>query len=238
MGEKWLEMLQTGLEELGLVYQEQQIEQLQQFMATLLDYNRRTNLTAIADPEEVVVKHFLDSLAAARHIPPDSSVIDVGTGGGFPGIPLKIVMPSLQAVLIDSVRKKVDFLRLALGRLGLEDIVAYHARAEDLGQDSRFRGQFYISLSRAVSALRILLEYQLPFLREGGLALIYKARGIEDEVSEAANAMGVLGGRLREVVELHVPYLQAQRQLLIIEKIGPTPGKYPRRAGMPGKRPL
>lgn len=234
----WQEILKRGLQLLHLEFNDRQKEELEIYLKLLIDFNRRINLTSIDEPREIVVKHFLDSLVAFKHIPPHSSVIDIGTGGGFPGIPLKILQPSLQMVLIDSVKKKIDFLNLVIQKLGLKNIEAYHVRAEELGHDDRFREQFDICLSRAVSSLSVLLEYQLPLLKEGGLSIIYKARGVEQEVKEAEEALNILGGRVLEIEPQDVPFLQAERNLILIKKIRKTPARYPRRPGMPEKRPL
>lgn len=201
------------------------------YLAELIGWNKNFNLTSITDPEKIRQKHFEDSLLLLRTFQlTNESVVDVGAGAGFPGIPLKIACPGIKLTLIDSVRKKVEFLKCIINVLDLKDTEAVWARAEDFAAKSRER--FDLAVSRAVAKLNILCEYCLPLVKVGGVFIAYKGVEIEEEAEEAANAIEVLGGKLKETKKF------PSRSLVIIEKAKATPLKYPRRAGMAKKKPL
>jgi len=212
----------------------------EKYYGLLLSWNEKMNLTAITAYDEVIEKHFVDSLTIVKAIDMEkcTTLIDIGTGAGFPGIPLKIVFPHLQVVLVDSLEKRISFLKEVINTLQLQDIVAIHERAENLGKDERYREQFDLCVSRAVSNLSTLSEYCLPFVRNGGKFVSYKGKQVDDEVDKAKRTWEELGGELKEVMTFQLPESKEDRALVIIEKVNATPEKYPRKAGIPEKRPL
>ncbi len=218
-------------------------EMLNQFIHyrnQLLEWNSQFNLTAIRTPEEIETKHFMDSLSILLTLQKYQvkSLIDIGTGAGFPGIPLKIVDPSLKLVLVESVEKKANFCRHIIQTLNLEDAGVVVERAETIGQDKAYREQFDCAAARAVAALPVLLEYLLPLVHVGGIVIAQKSAAVEDEIKQAKNACAVLGGGTMQVEPIIIPGLDAERALVIIEKVKPTPAAYPRRVGLPAKKPL
>ena len=218
-----------------------QIEQFNQYFELLVQWNEKINLTTITEYNEVVKKHFLDScLLLKLYSVKDfigKSIIDVGTGGGFPGIPLSIMMPNTNFVLMDSLNKRIDFLKKVVDILKLSNVKLVHGRAEDLGQDCAYREQFDICVSRAVAALPLLLEYCSPFIRKEGCLYLYKSKKVNEEIRDSENALHLLNCKIRDNIELvnEDDYL---RYLLEIEKVDHTPNKYPRKAGKPKKKPL
>ena len=206
----------------------------------LLEWNQKFNLTAIRAPEEIESKHFMDSLSLlpSLHSYQVHSLIDIGTGAGFPGIPLKIVEPSLELVLVESVEKKASFCQHIIDSLQLTDARVVIARAEALGQDKAYREQFDGAVARAVASLPVLLEYLLPLVRVGGIVIAQKSSSVEEEIRLAKNACVSLGGGKMKIEPVSIPGLDATRNLVSIEKVKPTPPIYPRRAGLPAKKPL
>lgn len=199
----------------------------------LTERNEKVNLTAITDPDEIRVKHFTDSLAAIDLIKTGATVLDIGSGAGFPGIPLKIARDDISVTLLDSVNKKVAFMNEVIADLGLKNIEAVHARIEDFPH----KGEFDVAVSRAVAELTTLAEYALPFVKVGGTFVAYKSEKAEAEAAAAGNAVALLGGRLREIREVNVaPGLT--RKLIVVDKIDPTPLKYPRGKNLPRLKPL
>jgi 16S rRNA (guanine527-N7)-methyltransferase len=236
-----MEKLISGAVRLGIVLTSRQLEQFQAYYQELVDWNQRFNLTAIVDYQEVQIKHFLDSLTVnlvlATNIP-GLRVIDVGSGAGLPGVPLKIVWPQIHLTLLESVAKKTTFLDYLVGKLGLEDVEVITGRAEDVAHLSAYREQFDVAISRGVAGMATLSELCLPFCRIAGIFIAQKKGDIEQEMSQADRAMALLCGRLREVKLVELPELADNRHLVVIEKIAATPPRYPRRPGIPGKRPL
>ena len=207
------------------------------YIKELLEWNQQFNLTTITDPKEIKIKHFEDSLAILQAVQlTNQSMIDVGTGAGFPGIPLKIKCPDIKLTLLEATKKKIEFLRYIVSKLKLESVKIICGRAEDIAKEQR--GLFDIAVSRAVAKLNILCEYCLPFVKVGGLFVAYKEYQIEEEVNKAINAIQILGGKLLEIKKVRLPNSEIIRSLVIIEKVCPTPHKYPRRAGMAKKKPL
>jgi 16S rRNA (guanine527-N7)-methyltransferase len=205
----------------------------------LIEWNLRFNLTAIVDPREIVIKHFLDSLSAARSIPPGPlKLIDVGAGAGLPGLPLKIARPAISLTLLEATRKKCDFLKAVIDDLQLTEVQVINARAEEAGRLEEHREQYDVSVARGVAEMPTLLEYLLPFVKVGGLAVAQKSREVLPDVQHAELALTTLGGKLRDIVSVSVPQLNEVRYLVIVEKIDRTPEKYPRRVGVPTKKPL
>ncbi len=236
-----MDKLRSGARQLGLELNAQQLEQFQTYYEELIAWNQRMNLTTITTYEDVQVKHFLDSLTVALALkpptPPDFPVIDVGTGAGLPGIPLKILWPQIRLVLLEATAKKTVFLHHIITKLGLKGVAVVGGRAEELAHQSQYREQFGLVLSRAVARLATLVELALPFCAIGGHLVAQKQGNIDEEVKEAERAIGLLGGKGGGVAEIPLAELATHR-LVIIEKIAPTPEKHPRRPGLPARRPL
>ena len=219
---------------------DKQAEQLTIFYHMLTEKNQVMNLTAITDFRQVVYRHFLDSVYGGKYISTDKggSLIDIGTGAGFPGIPLKICYPALQVTLMDSLNKRIGFLKEVIQELGLTDIDAVHSRAEDLGRNSSYREQYDWAVSRAVANLSTLSEYCIPFVKKGGYFISYKSGGTEEEAVAAEAAVRILGGEKPEVFSFYLPGTDIGRKFYVIKKKAPTPAKYPRKAGLPAKEPI
>ena len=202
----------------------------------LLEWNEKINLTAITDEDEIRLKHFADSLTVAEFIEDNSKVIDVGTGAGFPGIPLKIYNNTLDITLADSLNKRINFLNEVIDKLELNNIKAVHGRAEYLGQDKQFREQYDIAISRAVANMSTLVEYLLPFVKVGGKAICMKGPNIEDELNTSKKAIKELGGEIEKIESFKLEDLE--RNIIIIKKVKTTPSIYPRKASIPLKKPI
>jgi 16S rRNA (guanine527-N7)-methyltransferase len=236
-----VDLLAAGAEEWGVTLSPQQVEAFMLYQRELILWNERVNLTTVTDPEEVQVKHFLDSLSCLRILDtfsPDARCIDIGAGAGFPGLPLKIVRPSMRLTLLESVGKKARFLEHIVKALGLRDVEVVQGRAEELGRDAEYREMFDVALARAVAQMTVLVEYALPLLRVGGIFVAQKGADAGAEVDSALPAMKILGGRLQQLRRVNVPGLHDPRHLVVVEKVDPTPERYPRRPGIPTKRPL
>ena len=237
---------QKRAKEAGLELLEDQIEKFLLFLRKLKEWNRKFNLTAIKDDEEILVKHFIDSLSCLSGVPAKiyqkiKKIIDIGSGAGFPGIPLKIYQPRLDITLLEATRKKVEFLRYISGKLSFErGLEVVHGRAEEYGRNCEYREKYDMAVSRAVSNLAILAEYCLPFVKIGGIFISQKGREISDELGKARKAIEVLGGRVREVIPYKLPLKEGEleRNLVVMDKVEKTPEEYPRRAGVPAKRPI
>lgn len=218
-----------------------QLEAFELYYQELIAWNERVNLTAITDYEEVQIKHFLDSLSCLQvltAVSPQSRCIDIGAGAGFPGLPLKIVRPQMELTLLESVGKKVGFLEHIVRKLGVEGVEIVKGRAEALARRRGHRESYQVALARAVAELPVLVEYALPLVRRGGVFVAQKGFEIQEEVESARPAIALLGGRLREVRPVQLATLAAARRLVVIDKVAATPDKYPRRVGIPAKRPL
>ena len=228
------------LSELNVTLTDAQIEQFLFYYEMLVEWNQVMNLTAITEYGEVMKKHFIDSisLVKAYDVTRDVKVIDVGTGAGFPGLALKIAYPNLKITLLDSLNKRIQFLDAVIEKLGLEDVETIHGRAEDWAKPNRLREQFDLCVSRAVANLSTLSEYCLPFVRVEGQFISYKSEKISEETEAAEKAISILGGRIAGQVEFNLPDSDIYRNLFVIDKVKETPGKFPRKAGMPVKEPI
>ncbi|MDE0630254.1 MAG: 16S rRNA (guanine(527)-N(7))-methyltransferase RsmG [Caldilineaceae bacterium] len=243
-----MQTLISGATALEIPLSREQVEQFRVFAALLGEWNQKMNLTAITDSVEVQKKHFLDCLVGmplvaeelGAALPPRRALacVDVGTGAGFPGVPLKIAWPSLKLTLVDGTAKKIRFLDEVVKALALENVTLVQGRAEELGRNRRFRGQFDLVTARAVARLNTLTEYVLPFVRQGGLAVIYKGPNAAEEFMEARNAIELLGGETVRFSPVSVPMLDEERRVLLIKKLRKTPRQYPRQQGLPRKEPL
>ena len=233
-------MLTEKVKELSIVLNDKQIQQFEQYYNILVEWNKVMNLTAITEYEEVVEKHFLDSLTIvnAIHVKKIETLIDVGTGAGFPGIPLKIAFPHLKVTLLDSLNKRIKFLNEVINLLELNDIKAIHGRAEDYAKQAEYREQYDICVSRAVANLATLSEYCLPYVKVDGLFVPYKSGEIDEELKSSEKAVSILGGKVEEVVKFQLPGTDIGRSFVKIHKIKETKKKYPREAGMATKEPL
>lgn len=235
-----LTILEEGCKELGITLDENQKKQFTDFYEYLVEKNKVMNLTGITEFQEVLIKHFLDSLACVKSV--DMSrikrIMDIGTGAGFPGVPLKIAFPHLEACLLDSLKKRVNFLEETFQMLKLENITAIHGRAEEYAKNKQYRETYDLCVSRAVSNLATLSEYCLPYVKTGGYFISYKSGTVQEEVEQAQKAVKILGGKIQDVVYFQLPDSEIQRSLVVIEKIKATPGRYPRKAGTPLKEPL
>lgn len=234
------DLLNQGCEELGISLNDQQVQQLESYLEILKQKNREMNLTAIEEDEEIVIKHFLDSLTAlkALNLQKGTKIIDLGTGAGFPGVPLKIYFPSIKLTLLDSLNKRVNFLKELCDQLGLEDVEFIHGRAEDWGKNPQYREKFDYVVSRAVAELAVLAEYCLPLVKENGYFLALKGPLAEEELEKGKKALQILGGKVEKIISLNLPLREDKRNLVLIKKIRNTPKQYPRKAGTPHKKPL
>ena len=235
-----LSLFEHNLLSLGLEISEKQKEQFITYYELLIEWNSFMNLTAITEFDDVFLKHFLDSVSLCKAIDLSNvnSVIDIGTGPGFPGIPLKIMFPHLQITLLDSLQKRITFLDEVISQLGLDHMNTIHGRAEDFAKDSDYREKFDLCVSRAVANLSTLSELCLPFVKIGGSFISYKSEKIEEEAKNAKAAIFLLGGKVTDQVDFTVPNSDLYRNLFCIEKVNGTPKKYPRKAGLPAKDPL
>lgn len=235
-----LEKFKNGLQQLHIALSEKQMEQFLQYYELLIEKNKVMNLTAITEFDEVVEKHFLDSVSLTQQLDLHQplKVLDLGTGAGFPGIPLKIVFPELEITLMDSLNKRVLFLQDVISSLQLENIEAVHGRAEEAAKNKKYRESFDLCVSRAVANISTLSEYCLPFVKIGGSFISYKSSTIEDELEDGKKGIAILGGKVKDVYKFTLPDSELQRSFVIIEKEKKTPKAYPRKAGTPSKEPL
>ena len=238
------ELLQKSFASINIELTDEQTQQFLLYADLLCEWNEKINLTTITDFPEIVIKHFVDSLMisqssnVSRETLANGKIIDVGTGAGFPGIPLKIIYPNAKITLLDSLNKRVTFLNQVISELHLKKITAIHGRAEELGRNPEHREHYELCVSRAVANLSTLSEYCLPFVRRGGYFVAYKSGNIKEEVAEADKAVNVMGGKFTEIEMFQLPNTDIQRSLVPIRKTSPTPKKYPRKAGTPAKQPL
>ena len=234
------QIFENKLSALGITLTDVQKEQFDKFYELLVEWNKVMNLTGITEYEEVNEKHFVDSISIVKAIDINKveTVIDIGTGAGFPGIPLKIAFPHLKIVLLDSLNKRINFLNTVINELELKDIITIHGRAEDFAKKPEYREQFDLCVSRAVANLSTLSEYCIPYINKGGQFVPYKSGEIDEEVGQAKKAVHILGGTIDDVVKFQLPGTEIGRSFVKIKKVQNTAKKYPRKAGLPSKEPL
>lgn len=234
--EEFSKSLKEKAKILGIHISDVQADQFYNYMQLLLEWNQKMNLTAITEPEEVILKHFIDSITIIPYLEDSEKILDIGTGAGFPGIPLKILLENKNFTLIDSLNKRINFLQIVIDDLELNNIQAVHGRAEDFIKGQR--ETYDIATSRAVAKLNVLLEYMLPFVKIGGKCICMKSIEIEEEIKEAETSIRILGGEIEKIDNIILPNSDIKRKIIVIKKVKPTPNKYPRKAGTPAKEPI
>lgn len=234
------DILKDGSKEMNVEITDYQVDQLIKYKDILLEWNQKMNLTAIEEEKEVMIKHFLDSLSCiqTKYLKTEGRMIDVGTGAGFPGVPLKIALPNIELTLLDSLKKRIGFLEEVCRETNLINVEFLHGRAEDFGQNKAHREKYDYAVSRAVAALNVLVEYCLPFVKVGGYFICQKGPGLIEELPEAKNAIKILGGEVVDQIVIDLPFSDITHHILVIKKIKQTPIKYPRKAGKPSKEPI
>lgn len=231
------EELLYKMKKIDIELTEKQVKQFYNYMNLLIEWNNKINLTAITEPKEIILKHFVDCATIKKFID-KNKVLDIGTGAGFPGIPLKIINEDLEITLADSLNKRIKFLDIVIETLELNKIETIHARAEELAKNKKYRESYDIVVSRAVAALNVLLEYTTPFIKVGGKVICMKGNNVEEEIKESKNAIKILGTKMLPVEKVVLPDTEITRNIITVEKIKNTPAKYPRKAGTPAKEPL
>ena len=234
----FFEKIQENSKVLGFNFSVEQLEKFYKYMNLLIEWNEKMNLTAITEPNDIILKHFIDSITINKYIENSVKVVDVGTGAGFPGIPLSIIRPDLQITVVDSLNKRLMFLQEIKKELELKNIDIVHARAEEFGQNKNYRETFDIATSRAVANLSTLSEYLVPLVKIKGKCVCMKASDAEEEIKQAENAVNILGGKIVKVEKFNLPNSDIGRTIIIINKEKSTNGKYPRKPGTPSKEPL
>jgi len=232
------ELMKENLKELNIELSDLQLEKFYKYMNILVEWNKFMNLTGITEPEEVITKHFIDSLTVLDKVNKNASIIDVGTGAGFPGIPIKIAFPETKVVLLDSLNKRIKFLNEVIEKLELNNIETIHGRAEEYGRNKNHREKYDIAIARAVAPLNILLEYLIPFAKVNGKCLCMKGSSSEEEIINSKNAIKILGGEIVKTEDFYIPNTDIKRRIVQVNKVKETNNKYPRKAGTPSKEPL
>lgn len=236
--DKFKELMCFYGKKIDIMFDDKQLDKFFVYMNLLIHWNEKINLTAITNPEEVVLKHFIDSLTINKYIDKNKSIADVGTGAGFPGIPLKIYRPDLKVTLVDSLNKRVNFLDIVVSNLELDNIYTVHGRIEDFGRIDKYREKFDYATARAVANLTVLSEYLIPVVCIGGKCICMKGSNVDEEIIGAKKAIDVLGGKIDCVDEFVLPDSDISRSVIVIDKIKGTSSKYPRKAGVPSREPL
>lgn len=232
--------LEAMLDELNITYTEKMLEQFDLYYGILIEWNKVMNLTGITEYNDVIVKHFVDSLSIVKAVDMSniSTMIDIGTGAGFPGVPIKIAFPHINVCLLDSLNKRIKFLNKVIDKLGLTDVTALHGRAEDYARQKDYRQKYDLCVSRAVANLSVLSEYCLPYVKNGGYFVSYKSGEIDEELLYSKNAIKLLGGKIQDIIKFELVNTDINRSFIVIKKIISTDKRYPRKAGMPAKEPL
>ncbi|MDR0979191.1 MAG: 16S rRNA (guanine(527)-N(7))-methyltransferase RsmG [Lachnospiraceae bacterium] len=235
---EFVKQMEKHLEQLNMVLDEEKIKKFYTYMNILISENEKVNLTAITEPREIVLKHFIDSITICSLIKEEDRIIDVGTGAGFPGIPLKIVDNTINVTLLDSLNKRINFLNLVINKLELKNIGTIHSRAEDAGNNKEYREKYDVAVSRAVAPLPVLLEYMVPLVKQKGKIICMKGPNSKQEIEDAKEAIKVLGAEIEDIKEIKLPFSDIERTIIIINKSKNTPKEYPRKAGIPTKNPI
>lgn len=236
--EEFFTILSEKAKEIEIELNEKQLEQFYNYMNLLIEWNQKVNLTAIVEPKEIILKHFIDSLTICKYTKNAKTLVDVGTGAGFPGIPLKIVNEGIKVTLLDSLNKRINFLNEIIEKLELKNIETIHARVEEFGKNKKYRETFDIATSRAVANLSTLSEYMIPLIKLGGESICMKGSEIDKELESSKKAINVLGGKIESVKSFNLPETDMKRNIIIIKKVNLTPTKYPRKPGTPAKEPI
>lgn len=236
--EKFSEIICEYAKAIGILLEEKQVDRFYHYMNLLLEWNEKVNLTAITDPEEIILKHFIDSITIAKYIEKGAKLIDVGTGAGFPGIPLKIIREDIDVTLLDSLNKRINFLKVAKEQLELTNIEAIHSRVEEFGRDKSKRESFDCATSRAVANLSTLAEYLIPLVKPNGICISMKGPNIDEEIKQSQKSISLLGGKVEKIEKFQLPKSDMDRNIIIINKMNHTPARFPRKAGMPAKEPI
>ncbi len=230
--------LREELKRFNIDLNEKQENEFERYMNLLLEWNEKINLTAITNPDDINLKHFADSLTILKYLNKEDKIIDIGTGAGFPGIPVKIMYENTNITLLDSLNKRINFLNNVINDLKLKNIVAIHSRAEELARNVKYREQYDVAVSRAVANLSTLSEYLLPYVKVGGKCICMKGANITEEMNRAKKAINELGGEIETVDNFYLSEDDNERNIIIIKKVNHTKNKYPRKAGIPSKEPL
>ena len=235
--EEFIKKLDENIKKMNINLSNSELEKFYKYKELLIEWNSKINLTAIVDDIDIINKHFVDSIIINKYVNKEK-VIDIGTGAGFPGIPLKIINDKLEVTLLDSLNKRVNFLNIVINELNLNNIEAIHGRAEEVFKNKKYREMYDIATSRAVAQLNVLVEYMLPAVKVGGTCICMKGNNIKEELDKSRKAIKVLGGKLEKVEEFVIPNTDYKRNIIIIKKEKSTPIKYPRKAGIPSKEPI
>ncbi len=232
------EILKEKAKKLSINLSEDQIEKFYQYKELLIEWNKKINLTAIIEDKEIIDKHFIDSITINKYIGKDKEIVDIGTGAGFPGVPIQIINNTNNMVLFDSLQKRLNVLEDIIQKIKLKNICTLHGRAEETFKNKIYREKFDIATSRAVASLNVLVEYMLPAVKIGGYCICMKSNEIEEEVKRAQNAIKILGGKIEKIESINLPDTDIKRNIVIIKKIKDTPKQYPRKPGTPSKLPI
>ena len=235
---EFLNIIKEETEKLQINITDAQIFKFYTYMNQLLEWNEKINLTAITTPKDVIIKHFIDSMTINKYIKPNTKLIDIGTGAGFPGVLIKIIRDDSNITLMDSLNKRINFLNEVIEKNELKNINTIHARAEELARNKQYREQYDIATSRAVAPLNVLLEYMLPFVKIGGYCICMKGSNIDSEITNSQKALKLLNGEIETIDTFNLPGTDYGRNIILIRKTGNTPTKYPRKAGTPAKEPI
>ena len=238
MEENFYKKINELLKQISVEINMKQSEKFYKYMELMLEWNEKINLTAITDQDEIILKHFVDCLTILKYINVDETVVDMGTGAGFPGVPLAIMLEKNNFTLVDSLNKRINFLNIVKENIDLQNVTTIHNRAEDFGQNKLYREKNDVAVSRAVAPLNVLVEYLLPLVKTNGKIICMKGSKAEEEIEQAKYAIKELGGKIELIDEFYLPGTDMKRTIIIIKKIDSTPKKYPRKAGIPSKNPL
>lgn len=236
--EEFSKLISSYGKEISIEFSNIKIEKFYKYMNLLIEWNEKINLTAITEPKEIIIKHFIDSLTVLKDIKGKNTLVDVGTGAGFPGIPLKIMDEEIKITLLDSLNKRINFLNEVINQLDLKNIETIHSRVEEAGKNKKYRERFDIATARAVANLATLSEYMLPLVKVGGKSICMKGSEVSEELQNSKKAISILGGEIENIDNFQLPKSDMMRNIVIIKKVKNTPNKYPRKPGTPSKEPI